>query len=212
MAVTSAQIVSDAMQYAGHAGYTFGGVPGATGRTWDCSSFVNAVTGRDLHMAIPGYAAGKFNGDAHGPVVAQWASWAGAPPLPAGQRPSPGDIVVFNGIGASGHMGIATSANEMISALDTASGTLVTPIDGYGPVGAPLSFHRLTAAVMSGGDPGTATIASNPGEAAADMAAALIVGAAVPAVFAFVILGLAAVLGVGLAILGTTAAARAAGP
>src|ERR1700734_2202521 len=110
MAVNGSVLVSDALKYQG-AGYVFGGTPGASGvGPWDCSSFVNAVVGRDLAMAIPGYAAGDYHGQAHGPVVSEWASWDGATTLPTGQTPSAGDIVVYNGVGASGHMGIALGA------------------------------------------------------------------------------------------------------
>src|ERR1700749_518563 len=120
--VDPAAIVSDALKYQG-AGYVFGGAPGPSrAGPWDCSSFCNAVIGRDLDMAIPGYAAGDYHGQAHGPVVSPWAKWDGAVTLGSGQLPTAGDIVVWNGIGASGHMGIALGPNQMISALDTEEG------------------------------------------------------------------------------------------
>ena len=121
-------ISADAMQYQGHA-YVYGGAPGRNGaQPWDCSSFVNWVVSHDLNLPWPG--AGQYDGTSHGPPTGLWGPWLIAKGLrvpggiPAAQA---GDIVVW-----AGHMGICIGPNQMISALDPADGTKVTPIQGYG--------------------------------------------------------------------------------
>jgi hypothetical protein len=195
-----ASVVADALKYQG-AAYVFGGTPGPSGvGPWDCSSFANAVIGRDLGMAIPGYAAGDYHGQAHGPVVAQWASWSGAATLPTGQPPSAGDLCVWNGIGASGHMGIALASNQMISALDTEEGTRVTPIQGYGPIGAPLTYRRLLGVAGETVDLTSATTAGALSGAlsgaGAELLLSLALGAAIPAAMVGAILLGAYLLGI----------------
>lgn len=140
-------IASDALRYRG-AGYVFGGVPDHGIGQWDCSSFVNWVVGNDLSMAIPGYSAGTYHGQAHGPVVLDWATWTGATTVPG--PPTSGDLCVWPGAGAAGHIGIAISGTQMISALDTKDGTIVTPIVGYGPAGVAL-IYRAVSGNSSGG-------------------------------------------------------------
>jgi cell wall-associated NlpC family hydrolase len=141
-AVTGAMIAAAGRKYAG-AGYTYGG-PGWPPGNWDCSSFVSAVLGHDLGMGLPG---GRWGGPGmppavHGPVVMSYVTWSGADPVPAG-RQSPGDLACFAGLGTGGHIGIVLGPDEMVSALDTAQGTLVSPIQGYGPPGAPLVYRRV---------------------------------------------------------------------
>ena len=133
-------LAQDAMQYVGH-GYTFGGVP-AHGQ-WDCSSFVNKCAGMDLKSAIPGYAAGAYDGSTHGPVVMDWATWSGASTVQG--PPQANDLCVWAGIGALGHIGIATDGTHMVSALSTHYGTVHTPIAGYGPAGVPVIYRRINA-------------------------------------------------------------------
>lgn len=147
-------IAQDALKYAGH-GYTFGGVP-AHGQ-WDCSSFVNMVVGMDLGMAIPGYNAGKYDGSTHGPVVMDWATWTGATTV---SSPQTDDLCIWAGFGALGHIGIATDTQHMISALNTHSGTVHTPIAGYGPMGVPVIYRRL---VDKTGNASSSAGASLPG-------------------------------------------------
>jgi cell wall-associated NlpC family hydrolase len=147
-------IAQDALKYAGH-GYTFGGVP-ANGQ-WDCSSFVNMVVGMDLGMAIPGYNAGKYDGKTHGPVVMDWATWTGATTV---SSPQQDDLCVWAGFGALGHIGIATDPQHMISALNTHSGTVHTPIAGYGPGSVPVIYRRL---VDTAGNASTSAGVSLPG-------------------------------------------------
>lgn len=141
--VTGDQIASDALRYRGQ-GYSYGG-PAARPGDWDCSSFVSYVLGHDLGMGLPG---GKWGGPgmppgSHGPVVTSYASWGGAVTVNA---PARGDLVCFVGSGTSGHIGIVLGPNQMVSALDSASGTLVTPITGYGPPGAPIVYRRVLGA------------------------------------------------------------------
>jgi cell wall-associated NlpC family hydrolase len=121
---TNSAVANDALKYVGH-GYTYGGAPGPNGTSnWDCSSFVNWVVGHDLKQSIPGYSNGTYNGAAHGPPTGSWGIWPG---LKHVSTPQAGDIVVW-----VGHMGICTGPNQMISALNSKMGTLVTPIQGYG--------------------------------------------------------------------------------
>jgi cell wall-associated NlpC family hydrolase len=135
-----------ALKYQG-AGYVFGGSPASGIGNWDCSSFVNWVVGHDAGMAIPGYAAGTYTGSGHGPVVLDWATWSGATGTSSPMR---GDICVWAGVGASGHMGIFLAANQMISALNSAQGTIVSPIQGYGPSGIPIAYRALTGNTSGG--------------------------------------------------------------
>jgi hypothetical protein len=134
------------MQYQGTR-YTYGGVPSQGKGHWDCSSFINWVVGNDLGMAIPGYSAGTYKGQTHGPVVLDWATWSGATTIKG--TPQPSDLTIWPGVGGSGHIGIVIGNNQMISALDTAQGTLVTPIQGYGPAGVSNIYRRVNGA--SGG-------------------------------------------------------------
>lgn len=123
---TSSGIANDALKYVGHA-YSYGGTPGTSGaNSWDCSSFVNWVVGHDAGRAIPGYSAGQYNGSAHGPPTGSWGVWPGLSHIPASQLQA-GDLIVW-----TGHMGIAISNTQMVSALNGTKGTLVTPIAGYG--------------------------------------------------------------------------------
>ncbi len=140
-------IAGDALKYNG-AGYVFGGVPAHGTGQWDCSSFVNWVVGHDAGMAIPGYAAGAYNGSVHGPVVLDWATWNGANTIQG--PPNRGDLCIWPGVGATGHMGIALSATQMISALNHITGTVVTPIQGFGPLGAALMYRSLSGNTGAG--------------------------------------------------------------
>lgn len=140
---TGEAIAQDAEQYVG-AGYTWGGVPGATGRTWDCSSFVNAVVGRDLHLAIPMYKAGSYNGQSHGPTTGIWLVWTGAFTIKRADA-APGDLVIW-----PTHMGIVTGPGKYVSAYDTASGTIDRNITGGGPLGEVYVIRRLKAVTPGG--------------------------------------------------------------
>ena len=128
-------IASDAMRYQGHC-YQYGGAPGPSGTgCWDCSSFVNWVLGHDLGLAIPGYKAGTYNGQSHGPSTIQWLVFGSAVSAANVQA---GDLVV----GAT-HMGIAVGGGNYISAHDPAEGTSVSPISSFPD--SVIFYRRITA-------------------------------------------------------------------
>jgi cell wall-associated NlpC family hydrolase len=190
-APAGSDIAQDALKYAG-ATYVYGG-PAARPGDWDCSSFVSYVLGHDLGMVLPGggkYGAPAYPPNAHGPVVLSYAGWAGATTLPAGMSPSAGDLCVFPGAGPLGHIGIAIDASHMISALDTESGTLVSPIVGYGPAGVAVEYRRVNGAAQ------TATIDDSSGTLAgySAIAGTVLAAGALPLVFAGALLALAGLI------------------
>lgn len=130
-------IANDALRYKG-AGYVWGGAPAKGIGNWDCSSFCNWVIGHDEQMAIPGYAAGKYDGSSHGPPTTVWLVWNGCTTI--GHDPNSaqaGDLCVWQT-----HMGIALGPNSMISAQDPALGTNVSNIALPGEL---LFVRRLNA-------------------------------------------------------------------
>lgn len=130
-----AGIAETALRYQGHA-YRFGGAPGKNGeKPWDCSSFVNFVVGIERGMAIPGYAAGRYDGSSHGPTTAQWAVWNGTQSIRRDEVDA-GDIIVW-----VGHMGIAISNDQMVSALNPKTTTKIGSIDGF--KGVPVRYGRF---------------------------------------------------------------------
>ena len=152
-------ITSFALQYQG-SGYVYGG-PGWPPGNWDCSSFVSTVLGRGNGITLPGGEKWGMPGvppHEHGPDVEAYAAWGGAVTVTS---PSPGDLVVWDGAGPNGHIGIYLGPDEMISALNTASGTKKTPINGYGPSGLTPFYRRVTgAAGGTGTGPGGVSVAS----------------------------------------------------
>jgi cell wall-associated NlpC family hydrolase len=141
---TGQAIASDAMQYEG-APYVWAGAPGTHGvGPWDCSSFCNAVIGRDLGLAIPLYKAGTYHGQSHGPATGIWLVWSGAFTI-KGQDEQPGDLVIW-----LTHMGIVIGPGEYISAYDTQDGVITRAISGGGPPGEPSVIRRLKAVTERG--------------------------------------------------------------
>jgi cell wall-associated NlpC family hydrolase len=123
-----------ALTYKGHA-YAYGGAPGKNGTDpWDCSSMYNWVIGHDFNHAIPG--ASNYDGSSHGPPTGSWGIWPGLQHIQSNEVQA-GDLIVW-----VGHMGMAISNTQMISALNSNLGTLVTPIAGYGN-GPLLCYGRL---------------------------------------------------------------------
>lgn len=130
-------VATVALQYQGHP-YKFGGAPGPNAENpWDCSSFVNYVVGVRLKGAIPGNGPGKYQGTTHGPPTGVWAVWSGLQKITR-DAVTAGDVIVW-----LGHMGIAISNAQMISALNPRETTKVTSIDGHGN-GPLLTYGRLT--------------------------------------------------------------------
>jgi cell wall-associated NlpC family hydrolase len=123
-------IAAEAEKFIGHK-YVFGGTSNpSTG--WDCSSFVSYVLGQ-LGISIPGgtWAKATDNGKTHGPVAAQYLVWSGAKTVSKSSL-QPGDLLCW-----PTHVGfVAGDGTHMISAYDTADGTLLTPINS-GPTGEP---------------------------------------------------------------------------
>ena len=155
-------IVGDAMRYRG-ATYVYGGT-GARVGDWDCSSYVSYVLGHDLGLALPGgsWRAVTAGGTVHGPVVMSYVQWGGAVTVGS---PEPGALVCWQGYGTNAHIGISIGGGRMISAYDTASGTIVTPIAGNGPQGAgPPIFRRVL------GVPGGSTVPAGSGGGALSLA------------------------------------------
>jgi len=152
---TGQQIAVDALAYQGHP-YCFGGsqsasTNGCPAGTWDCSSFVNWVIGHDLGLAIPGFAAGTYDGTSHGPSTLAWLASIGTlvtriPKASAGA----GDIFCWQT-----HMGIATGPDSMISAQTPSSGTAVATgdISSFMP-GEMLFVLRLKATLPAPGSGG----------------------------------------------------------
>jgi peptidoglycan DL-endopeptidase CwlO len=121
-------IASDALRYRG-AGYVWAGVPDLGIGNWDCSSFANWVCGNDNGLAIPGYPAGTYHGQAHGPPTGAWLLWPGLRTVGgSGAASAAGDLCVWQT-----HMGIAIGGGQMISAQNPADGTQVSAIDGFIP-------------------------------------------------------------------------------
>ena len=175
-AVTGAAIAGDATRYQGQ-GYVYGGDASSPG-DWDCSSFVSYVLGHDLGMGLPGGKWGDpgFPPHAHGPVVTSYADWTAAE---ATETPAIGDLVLWVGSGAAGHIGFVTGPNQMVSALNTDLGTLVSPVQGYGPPGLTPVYRHITAA---GGGITTDAAIGGAGLAQAVMGALLLTGALAAAV------------------------------
>ena len=128
-------IAADALQYVGH-GYVYGGPSNPNGG-WDCSSFVSYVLGHDLSYKLPGgsWAQVTSNGTSHGPVAAQYLVWSGAKSIPRVVVQA-GDLLCWET-----HVGFAADSNQMISALDSVSGTCVSDIAG--PTGEVLVCRRI---------------------------------------------------------------------
>ena len=126
-------LAAKGLSFTGHV-YTWGGAPhkDASGG-WDCSSFVNYCLW-SLGHATPG---GAYNPDAHGPVAADYLSWAGAVTIPRSQAGA-GDLCCW-----PTHIGIAISNTQMVSALNPSLGTAVTGIESGGPSGETLTCRRI---------------------------------------------------------------------
>lgn len=92
------------------------------------------------------YPNGTYTGTAHGPTALQYLSWVGASTIRRANM-GVGDLCCW-----ATHIGIAVASNQMISAYDTAQGTLITAIDGAGPTGEGSAIIRR----LNGAIPGNA--------------------------------------------------------
>jgi NlpC/P60 family protein len=137
-------IAQDAKQYEGRVKYVWGGASPATG--WDCSGMVNYVCCHDLLLDIPGYEAGTFTGQQHGPNVASWLASNLVTRVTG--TPKPGDFIAW---GPNQHIGIALSATTMVSAENPADGTRESDIAGFFSV-APVILRLKAIVQQSGGD------------------------------------------------------------
>jgi cell wall-associated NlpC family hydrolase len=140
----SSNIANLALEYIGFK-YVWGGAP-ANGGT-DCSGWVNMIVGWFAKQAIPGYAAGTYDGSTHGPATVQWLAWNGCYRVPGGiQNAEPGDLAVWQT-----HMGIIVQGGQtteqamMVSDLNPSLGTQETTVAGAAPPGEILFIERLKA-------------------------------------------------------------------
>ena len=198
--VTGAQVAADGLSYIGHVQYVSGGAPGAGppghADPTDCSGWVDKVEGIDFGLPIPGHPAGTWRGADHGPVVMDWATWNGCTTLPAGQRPSAGDLCIWPGWGNFAHIGIATGPAQMVSCLNPELGVRQTGIEGNGPIPDRFLIFRRVNDTTPGG---TVVGGPVPGRSAPAAARYALLGLAAP------LAGIALVLG-GAAIAGTLGA------
>jgi cell wall-associated NlpC family hydrolase len=137
---SGSEIASDAVTYRG-APYRWGGGGPFPQPGGDCSGFVNWVLGHDAGLTLPG-GIRNFSGRTHGPVVLSYAAWRGAVKVSPTSIQA-GDLCIWAGPSAAGHIGIAINATQMISALDPQQGVAITPILGTGPRGAPFMVKRV---------------------------------------------------------------------
>lgn len=140
---TGSAIADDAMRYAGTWQYVWGGAPGS-GQRGDCSSFTNAVIGRDLSLAIPLYKAGAYHGQAHGPNTLIWLAWSGCFTIKRKDVVA-GDLAVWQT-----HMGIFTGNNSVVSALNPSDGVKNLTLAQTAPFGEVLVCRRLKAVTVRG--------------------------------------------------------------
>jgi SLT domain-containing protein len=145
-------IAADAEQYVGHV-YHYGGPSNPT-TGWDCSSFADYIYGHDFGLMLPGgsWASTTANGSGHGPATPAWPGfWPSSGTNPASA--TAGQMVLWKS-----HMGIARGADSMVSAYDTASGTINTSISGGGPSGeALIGLFNPTGVGTGSGTPGPAS-------------------------------------------------------
>jgi cell wall-associated NlpC family hydrolase len=135
---TSSDIANDVLSKVG-TGYVWAGAPAVGPNNHDCSSLVNEVIGWDLNLGIPGFRAGTYHGQTHGPNTVAWLAWTGAFTIKKADM-APGDLAIWQT-----HMGIIVGKNEMVSAQDQQLGTRRTTIKGGAPFGEVLFVRRLKA-------------------------------------------------------------------
>jgi hypothetical protein len=82
---------------------------------FDCSGLVNWVIGHDMGYQLPGDKVGakKFDGQSHGPVVAQWLTTSLCTTMEA-KYAQPGDLVIWG----TSHIGFYNGNGTMVDAPD----------------------------------------------------------------------------------------------
>lgn len=185
MALLGSAIVAAARPYIGRWTYVFGGTPNPPGvLVGDCSSFVSMVLGYRLRLALPGGKWGDpgFPPHSHGPVVADYIAWGGARDV---STPQAGDLVCY---GPDEHIGIATDADNFISALNPDLGVRVVPILGGAP--GPIYYRRVTG-VAGAGLPGPVgqLAGAAGGTVAGPLIAVLVAAGAAVGLFGLAVLG-----------------------
>lgn len=134
-AISNNAIANSSLQQIGFA-YKWGAAP-ITGAT-DCSGWANMIVGWINRRAIPGFAAGTYNGQTHGPNTIAWLAWNGCYRIPLAQA-RPGDLAVWQT-----HMGIIVdNGQHMVSDLNPSLGTQETTIQGASPPLEMLFVERL---------------------------------------------------------------------
>ena len=124
---TRQDVVNEALNSIGHQ-YLYGGAPGVNGdQPWDCSSCVNDNVGRVNGLAIPGYAAGSYDGSVHGPSTIGWLDAQGGVVGSIDRSLAEGgDIACWRT-----HMGMFVNHDEMVSAANPSQGTIRSFVDGF---------------------------------------------------------------------------------
>lgn len=134
-AISNNAIANAALSQIGFA-YQWAAAP-ITGAT-DCSGWVNMIVGWINRRAIPGFAAGTYNGQTHGPNTIAWLAWNGCYRIPLSQA-RPGDLAIWQT-----HMGIIVDNGiHMVSDLNPSLGTQETTIQGGSPPLEVLFVERL---------------------------------------------------------------------
>lgn len=145
--VNGGDVAGFANKYVGHP-YRFDH-PSNPQQGWDCCSFMSYVLGH-FGLGIPGGSWNKVtdNGAEHGPASYEYLHWKGAA-MKSDQNvdhAQAGDLTVW-----PTHIGMALGPDRMISAYDTARGTIDTTIRGGGPTGEGLPQLRQLPGVAAGG-------------------------------------------------------------
>jgi len=126
---TGAAIAAEGSKWLGHP-YRYAGAPGLDGKgDWDCSSFCNYIYGVKFGLPIPGYGAGKWQANSHGPTTFQWVVWPGVTNV-SREQVQAGDVIVWSGL--VNHMGIAISNTHMVHAPNPKRGTVIDRIEVEG--------------------------------------------------------------------------------
>jgi hypothetical protein len=158
--VSGSAIVAAAQTFIGHK-YVYGGPSNPT-NGWDCSSFVSYILGSVIDTPIPGgsWASVTNSGASHGPTADEYKTWSGATSVAANSS-QPGDLLCW-----TTHVGFAVDSTHMISALDTADGTIVSAWDGPTGEGSP-TVRRVNATAVAATTSGSSSNSSTANQALA---------------------------------------------